>query len=77
MGLKAPSPLLLYAPTFTSNGEKGGIVSLRKTYRASPGVEMTARVQVAVPAGRKAMMYPKPSPFCSSSGTGWEQNTKL
>lgn len=27
---KGPSPRLLYAPTFTSKGEKAGMVSLRK-----------------------------------------------
>lgn len=29
--LKGPSPRLLYAPTLTSKGEKGGMVSFRKT----------------------------------------------
>lgn len=56
MELKGPSPRLLKAPTLTSKGEKGGIVSLRKTYRATMGEDITARVQVTVPIGRKAMM---------------------
>lgn len=56
MELKGPSPWLLNAPTLTLKGEKGGIVSLRKTYRATVGEDITARVHVTVPFGRKAMM---------------------
>lgn len=72
VGLKGPSPLLLKTPTFTSKGAKGRTLSFLNTYLQASGEASTVSIQMAVPYGRKATTYPKPLPFCSSSGTVWE-----
>lgn len=70
--LNGPSPLLLYTPTFTSNGVRGGKVSSLYLYIVESAEVTIFSFQPRVPLARNATMYPKPSPFWNSSDTGWK-----
>lgn len=70
--LKGPSPLLLYTPTFTSNGVRGGKVSSLYLYVVESAEVTIFSFQPLVPLARNATIYPKPSPFWNSSDTGWK-----
>lgn len=51
------------------------MLSFLKTYLGVSGDVTTVWIQLVTPRGRKATTYPKPSPFCSSSGTGCKGET--
>lgn len=70
--LNGPSPLLLYTPTFTSNGVSGGKVSSLYLYMVESAEVTIFSFQPLVPLARNATIYPKPSPFWNSSDTGWK-----
>lgn len=70
--LNGPSPLLLYTPTFTSNGVRGGKVSSLYLYVVESAEVTIFSFQPLVPLARNATIYPKPSPFWNSSDTGWK-----
>lgn len=70
--LNGPSPLLLYTPTFTSNGVRGGKVSSLYLYIVASAEVTIFSFQPLVPLARNATMYPKPSPFWNSSDIGWK-----
>lgn len=53
------------------------MLSFLKTYLGVSGEVTTVWIHVVVPEGRKATTYPNPSPFCSSSGTGWDTTTRI
>lgn len=51
------------------------MLSFLKTYLGESGDVTTVWIQLVTPTGRKATTYPNPSPFCSSSGTGYKGKT--